>query len=315
MAIAPQKVVLISRGRHDEAILGADCYPGMAGLLNSSNQVIPHNVPGGGGPLLVLKEDALQGLDITQKLPQGTSPYNVAPFQRAAKGDLLTMLLQNGQNVAAQTSLMSAGDGTLIANPGNPVYQITTPSSVITNTATETAFSNGSYTIPANFLQVGDRIHIRAKAFLIAVNSTNTHRVRLYIGATPVTLADSTALALIANDVVIFDIFVTVRAITSSGTIIADGTVAYSVSGTFTSTTTTLASTTLDSTVAETIVIKSLASAASAGNQIRLDEFQINFDRDAGLNTLVVSQEAINNSSGTGTSGFNSAALIRCMVP
>ncbi len=198
---------------------------------------------------------------------------------------------------------MSDGLGSLKAfnasTGGQKLYEIVAPSTTITNLGTETTFSNGTYTIPANFLLVGDVIRIHAKTFLIAVNSTNTHRVRAYVGST--TLADSGAVAMIANDVVIMDITMTIRTITASGTFIADGVVAYSINGTYTSTPFTVASTTIDSTVTQAITIKSLASATSTGNQIRLDEMEILLDR-AGLPTvfpMVQAAEALANATGS----------------
>lgn len=322
MGFTPNRICLISYGRHDEAPIATVVYPGMLALLNSSNQLIPHNVPGGGGQLLVVEEDALRGGDITQQLVATNNP--AGPFRRAAKGDEYLMLLQYGQNVAAQTALMSAGDGTLIANPGSLLANITAPSAVITNVGTETAFSNGSYTFPANILQVGDVVHVRAKAVCVAQNSTNTHRVRLYIGATPVTIADSTALALQAADYVLIDLYLTVRTITATGTIVASGFMTYTIAGTVTDTSLTDVSATLDSTIAEPLVIKSLASATSSGNQIRLDEFRVDLNRPGGLNTMVYAAESINNSVGAGSSpmsGFNSlvpagaASFIRVLVP
>ena len=320
--VTPNKISLITRGRYDEYVAAADCYPGMHLTLNSTGGCLPNNVPGGApAPFIVCEENALAGGDTTQKNPSGS----VTPVRKPAKGDVMLMLLQYGQNVAQNVGLVSAGDGTLIANPGQGgslLYEITTPSTVITNVGTETAFSNGSYTIPANFLQVGDVLHIRAKAFLIAENSTNTHRVRLYFGATPTTIADSTAIQMAANDYVIIDAYITIRTITASGTFIADGFVEYTISGTATTAPFTIASTTVDSTVSETIVVKSLASATSTGNQIRLDEFRIDLIRASGLTSIVTTAEAINNSAGAGsspvsnfTSAGGAAAFIRVNVP
>lgn len=315
--VTPNRIQLITHGRYDEAVSSADCYPGMALQQNSSLAVAPAAVIGGGvSPKLICLEDALQGGDATQKIASG----NVTPMYRPIPGDLVLMLLQNGQNVAANVPLISAGDGTLITSPGSVLYEIEAPSTVITNLGTETAFSNGSYTFPANLFAVGDVIHIRSKVFCIAENSTNTHRIRLYLGATPVTLADSTALALAANDYVLFDLVLTIRTITASGTFIGDVAITYTVSGTVTETESTIVSTTLDSTVSELLVIKSLASATSAGNQVRLDEFLVSITKAGGMNTFAISQEAINNSSGAGSSPMSAAnagtaAFIRCMIP
>lgn len=310
MAWIPNRIDLIFHGRYDEAVAASQCYPGMMLQYNGSGQLQPNQVAGSGGLIMVAREDVLRGADATQPLPANDQ----IPILRPTKGDMLLMLLQNGQNVAQNIGLESAGDGTLIAATNGKLYEIVAPSTVITNTATETAFSNGTFTFPANYLQVGDVIHVRSKVFCVAENSTNTHRIRLYLGATPLTIADSTALQLAANDVVIFDLYITVRTITSSGTIIVTGVLQYTVSGTWTTTAINDVSATLDSTVADALVIKSLASAASTGNQIRLDEFQVNVDRATGFSSPFTSFEAINNSSGTGTSGFNSAAFIRVLV-
>jgi hypothetical protein len=311
----PSRIVLISRGRHDEAVASANVYPGMLLGQNSSLQVAAHAVEGGGGPLLVAEEDALRGGDITQVLNSG----DAIPFRRAARGDLLLMLLQNGQNVAANTPLMSAGDGTLEAALSNPLYLITAPSSGITNTVTATTFSNGSYTFPANFFQAGDAVHIRGRAVVSAQNSTNTHDVKVLIGAGPTTLFDAGALALAATQYVNFDFWLTIRTIGSSGTMVADGNAENNAGGTVADTPISLASTSINTTLSQALIIQSTASAASTGNVIALQEFQIDITRaNAGTQTLVYAQEAINNSSGTGTSpisGFNSAAFIRCMVP
>ena len=307
----PNRIVLISHGRHDELPGNGTgpYYPGMLGAVNSSSQIIAHNVAGGGGPLMVIKEDALAGLDITQHL--GVS--DAIPFQRPARGDLLLMLLQNGQNVAAQTPLMSAGDGTLMAALVNPIYQITAASTGITNTATPTTFSNGTYTFPANVLQAGDVIHITGKAVVSAQNSTNTHDVKVLIGAT--TLADCGASALAAGNFAEFDITMTVRTVGSGGTFVADVITTVNPGGTETATTSTVASTTINTTVTEAVTVTSTASAASTGNIIALQEFQISLARNGGLNVIGNSAEAVNNSGGTGTSGFNTAAFIRVQIP
>lgn len=320
--MVPNRIVLISRGRHEEYTANSgNILPGhiLQRTVGAAKTVDIHSVSGGGaaGGLMVAEEDALRGGTINGYYSNDTASYSnyasgsVVMVREAAKGDKLLCRLASGQSVSEGTALMSNGDGTLVAStavtPSSKLYEIVAPSSTITNTGTETAFSNGSYTFPANFFLVGDVIHVRFKAFLIAVNSTNTHRIRMYLGSAPLTLADSTALALIANDVVIVDMYLTIRTITSSGTIIGDGTLASSISGTFTTEDFTFASATLDSTVAETLVIKSLASAASTGNQIRLDEFYIELDRAGAGTSLLTADEAVNNTGGT-------TPFIRCIV-
>lgn len=310
MGFTPNRIVLIARGRYDEAPLDAPAYPGMLMLEQADGGIIPHNIAGGNSPLNVLIEDAFRGADITQIL----NTNDAAPFYRAARGDKFLMLLQNGQNVARRTPLVSAGDGTLVAGVGNAIYEIEAASTTVTNTVTETTFSNGSFVIPANSLNVGDRLNIRVKVFAIAENSTNTHDFKLYFGAT--VIADTTALQFAANDVAIIEMNVTIRTIGASGTFIADGQIERSVAGTFTVVPVTVASTAVDTTATQTVKVTTTASAASAGNQVRLDEMDITDARAIGGSVpLVYADEAINNSGGTGTSGFNTAAFIRCFVP
>lgn len=315
--MTPNTIVLISpSGRHDEHVAdNGNILPGHLLQIQSDNGVVPHAVAGGPGPMLVAKEDVFQGGTVNGVYNSTTATYSgyasggVVMEHWLQKGDVFLGRIPIGASVTEGNGLMSNGDGTFIVAPGSgKLYEITAPSTVITNVGTETAFSNGTYNIPANFLQVGDVLHVRAKVFLIAVNSTNTHRIRLYIGATPVTIADSTAIAMVANDIVTIDAYITVRTITASGTIIATGTLTYTISGTETTTEINVASSTLDSTIAEPVTIKSLASATSAGNQIRLDEFEIDLDRAGGLNTLAIARETINNSSGS------ASALCRMIV-
>jgi hypothetical protein len=284
-------------------------------LQNSSNHVIPHNVVGGVNPLLIATEEALRGLDITQKLPSG----DATSFYRPARGDEFLCLLQNGQNVAAQTPLMSAGDGTLIASTAtfsSVLYQILAASANITNLPGPTTFSNGTYTFAANTLQAGDVYHIHGKAVVSAQNSTNTHQVKVLIGST--LLADCGASALAAGNFASFDIFMTIRSVGTGGKLVADVVTTVNPAGTPTETPATVAATTIDTTVTEAVTVTATVSATSAGNVIALQEFEIDLQRAGGSSTILYSAEAINNSAGAGSnpvSGFNTAAFIRCYVP
>ena len=292
--MVPNRITLKSRGRLDEAPAGTELFPGMLLLENSSGAVIAHGTAGALAAINIAEEDANQGNTILDALTSG----DTIPFRRGAKGDVFLVLLQDGQNVSRGAQLMSAGDGTLIVNPGEVLANITAPSANITNIDAETTFSNGSYTIPANFLKVGDVVRIRAKAFCSGQNGTDTHRVKAYIGATA--LADSTALALDPNDWVMFEIALTIRTIGASGTFIADGYMTTVVATVITTTSFTVVSTAVDTTATQAITIKSDASAASAGNIIRLDEFLVELNRAGGLHTLFRAEEAINNSAGSG---------------
>lgn len=144
----------------------------------------------------------------------------------------------------------------------------------VTNTVTETPFAQ-SYTVPANVLNVGDRIRIHAAGTVTSHNSTDTLNVKLYVGGN--VIASTGAVNNAANDT--FDIFaeVVVRTITSSGTIVASGTVTDGVTGTATTKQFLFASATLDSTIAELIKVSATWSVASASDIVRLDI--LNIDR------------------------------------
>jgi hypothetical protein len=316
MTWTPNRIQLISHGRYDEAVASADVYPGMSLGQNSTLQVAGALTEGSSGPLLVALEDALQGGDITQKIKSGS----IVPMVHPARGDLLLMLLQAGSISTVGGALMNAGDGTLIpvtsGGTTNTLYEITAPSTGVTNVSVETVFSNGSYTIPANFLLAGDVLHIHGRVVVSAQNSTNTHDVKLELGSSHTVLFDSGALALAANQYVIFDLYLTVRTIGASGTYVGDGTSENNPGGTVAELPISIASATFDTTVAELLRVTVTPSAASAGNVVALQELEIDLLRaGGGLHSIGFAQEVIDNTGSTGTSGFNSAAFIRVLIP
>ena len=320
MTWTPNTIKLKSRGRYEEVHAAADIYPGMLLGLNSSGYGVPH--PASGGPvnptMIVALENALKGGDITQK--SAVSGEDGCPVTFAARGDMLLMLLQNGQNVANGAALMSAGDGTLTAAPGPEetiqLYKILAPSSGVTNTTAETTFSNGSYTLPASFLVAGDELRLRGRAVVSAQHSSDTHLVKVEFGAAAVIIATSGALALAATNYVEFDLLITFRTVGSSGTYVVSGTLEVNPGGTVATIPVSVAVATLDTTLSTTVIkVTTTASAADVGNVIALQEYEIDLIRTGGIGLIAYAQEAINNSGGTGTSAFNTAAFIRVLVP
>lgn len=313
MSWTPNRIRLTDpNGRYDELVSAATLYPGMLLKKQAAGTLIAHNVIGGKKPWLVAIEDVKRAANITQPLTSG----DAVPFVRPAPNDVVLLLLKSGQNVTAQTPLMSAGDGTVMAAAGPLLHQIVAPSSTITNVTAETTFSNGTYTIPANSLSVGDVIHIRLKAYAIAQNSTNTHRIKSYIGST--NIGDNGAVSMAAADVAIQDIYLTIRTIGASGTLIGTAFISSSASGTFTDLAFTLASTAVDTTATQAITVKSTASAMSAGNQIRLDEYTVEIIRNDGTTIVALADEAIDNSAGAGSSPMSehntsASAFIRAL--
>lgn len=146
-------------------------------------------------------------------------------------------------------------------------------SAAVTNTTTETAFDNGSYTIPANGVKAGDVIRIRAQAIATATNSTDTLTVKLKIGST--VIATSGAVDVANNDIAYFDVDLVVRTVGASGTIVAAGVVGLGVEGTVTAKPLKLASTAIDTTAAMTLSVTATWSVANAGNSCRLDVLNI----------------------------------------
>lgn len=309
MSFTPNRIVLISRGRHEEGNVDVAFSPGMllAAEASISTQAVvgylPHNVPGGAGPIVVAEEDAWQGGTVNTAYVVN----NIGIVRYAAKGDELLMRLASGQSVAALTPLMSNGDGTLTPTvTAADLLNIVADSNNVTNTNTETTFTpGGSYAIPAGTLAAGDVVRIQGVAVVTAQNSTNTNRVKVKIGST--ILADSTALNLAANAVVEYDVQLTIRTVGNSGTYVVQGTIGGGVPGTAFPTYQFTDSAAINTNAANTITITDTQSAASTGNTTKLSQNRISLTRSGGFTTIATSMEAINNSGGT-------TPFIRCLI-
>lgn len=152
------------------------------------------------------------------------------------------------------------------------VYANTAASTAVTNTTTETAFSE-KYTLPKNILRAGSVIKIRFQGIATATNSTDTLAIKLYLGG----LSGTALLTLAARDVANNDIFsgeavVVIRTIGASGTFVATGTAPANpnAAGTAVAQYRT-ASTAIDTTVTNDISVSAQWSVADAGNSCRLD--------------------------------------------
>ncbi len=89
----------------------AGIYPGMLIKLNTSDQVIKHDVEGGelGDENMFALEDAKQGRGIATVYASGDLVSCVVPNQ----GSEVRMLIEDGQNVAISNKIISAGNGKL----------------------------------------------------------------------------------------------------------------------------------------------------------------------------------------------------------
>lgn len=142
-------------------------------------------------------------------------------------------------------------------------------STALTNSTTETNFDNSTLTIPANSLNVGDVIRVRAQLIATATNSTDTLNMKLKLGSTSVIATGAVDVA--NNDIGYIDADIVVRTIGASGTMVATGVAALGVEGTVTAKPAKLASTTVDTTAALTLAVSGTWSVANAGNSCRLD--------------------------------------------
>lgn len=96
--------------RYEEFKAGeASIYPGMLLKLNTSGNVVMHTTEGGrlGDEIIISAEDALQGNVKTTVFTNGA----IVPCFMPKRGDVLNMLVEDGQNLSAGERVMSAGNG------------------------------------------------------------------------------------------------------------------------------------------------------------------------------------------------------------
>ena len=149
---------------------------------------------------------------------------------------------------------------------------ITARGTVNTNTTSETLLA--SVTIPANSMVIGDVIHIVGMGQVISTNSTDTSTIRIRLGATSALdatiIATSAPLDVADNDDIYIDMYITIRTIGSSGTMIGHGQIRSDSDGS------TLLNIILPSTAINTNVINYIGftnqwSVANTNNQIAAD--------------------------------------------
>ena len=158
------------------------------------------------------------------------------------------------------------------------LYSAEAASAVITNTITETSFDK-SVTLPGNTLQLGDVLRIRAQGICPSTNSTDTLNIKLKIGSL-IVLATG-ALDVNNNDIFHLEADLVVRAIGTTGSVVASGLQALGVEGTVAAKPAKLAASALDTTAAQTVAITATWSVANVGNQVRLDVFDVELLRKA----------------------------------
>ena len=151
-------------------------------------------------------------------------------------------------------------------------YSNQAPSTAITATSTETAFST-KWTMPANYVRPGSVIKIKFQGIATATNSTDTLTIKLYLGG----LAGTALLTLAARDVANNDIFsgefdVIIRTVGSTGTFVGTGMQTASPNAAGTAVLSAfLGSTAIDTTTSKDVVVSATWSTTNAGNSCRLD--------------------------------------------
>lgn len=104
---------IVLKGRledyHDEIRAAGTIKPGHLVALNSAGACVVHPTAGGTGPVIVAKEDSLQGKTATDAYASG----DLVMVHRAQYNDLLQMILRAGENAAIGAKGTSNGDGTI----------------------------------------------------------------------------------------------------------------------------------------------------------------------------------------------------------
>lgn len=141
--------------------------------------------------------------------------------------------------------------------------------------ATETqANFDTSYAIPANTLQAGTIVKVRAQGIHTATTGTETHTILLVLGST--TLCSEAAIDPANNGVFYVDFELVIRTAGATGTMVGCGLMAVGVAGTGTGKVVHLASTAVDTTGALTLAVAiDRQASATDGDSARLDYFRV----------------------------------------
>lgn len=148
-------------------------------------------------------------------------------------------------------------------------------STAISNTVTETAFSNASFSIPAGWLRAGSLIRFGWQGIATATHLTDTLQIKAYVGATAI--ATGTATDIADNAIFAGEATASIRTIGASGTFVGSSshTKVPAASLTASRVDEILASTALDTTAAVVVAVKATWSVADSGNSCRNDLFWI----------------------------------------
>ena len=298
------RVRLIGDGRSEERLASVQIPVASLVMNDGAGGFAPHNIRGGVCERVFALERGWEGIAGSVSPKAAWDPYLVGELVFATfgqQGDVLSCLIKAGENVAVDSLLMSAGDGTLVNCPAgsgsnvSKVYSNAADSTTITNVTAETPFSL-SYTIPANSLAAGDVIRIRGAVTIPSTNSTDTLTLKLKIGST--VLVTTVAVDVANNDVGYFDALITIRTIGASGTLVAVGQSTLGVPGTAVPRSFVLGSTAVDTTAAQALTMTATWSVANTSNQCALSSLVVEMERGSPYYPVGVALDAVNNSAG-----------------
>lgn len=142
------------------------------------------------------------------------------------------------------------------------------PQAGTVSSTAETAYSNATLTLPANFLRVGDVLEFGGGLLSALANGSDTVIARWKIGSTAV--VTSTTLNSTAGDCYSIRGSVSISAIGASGVANGEGSMIYGQPATDTVNTTGVAVVSVDTTAAISLTLTTQFSASSADNQLNL---------------------------------------------
>ena len=102
-----KKVLLIGAPNQTERDANTTITPGMLVELNSANEVLPHNTPGGWSDKWVAVENDIAGDDLDHAYLAG----EVVLINVCKPGDEVYILVADGENIAIGDDLESDGNG------------------------------------------------------------------------------------------------------------------------------------------------------------------------------------------------------------
>jgi len=156
-------------------------------------------------------------------------------------------------------------------------HRMLTASNAITNTTTETAFSNGAVIFPANVMSAGTVLRVRAQGIVTAAAGADTLIVRARLGAVGGAAAVAAATAPVdvsVNDAFVLDFTITIRTAGAAGTFVAGGSVGIGTPAT-NAMRANFAASAIDTTTLRALTLTAQWSAAAAGDSCRLDLFTV----------------------------------------